>query len=73
MSPSPSIAQNVTPLSSRRYSSPLPPSGSRTTPIYSDRFIPSRRSSNLEEVFDVMDGNDASATRNDGKSNAAHF
>jgi WD40 repeat protein len=50
----------------RRYSSPSPsslgrhslggtPLSSSASPVYSDRFIPSRRSSNLEEAYDNME------------------
>ena len=40
----------------RRFSSPLP---SMTPPVYSDRFIPSRSSSNLDDALDILDNVDA--------------
>jgi hypothetical protein len=36
--------------------------------VYSDRFIPSRLSTNLEEAFDMMDNRDSSQRENRAKS-----
>jgi hypothetical protein len=45
------------------------PPGSRDSPknTYSDRFIPNRLSTNLEEAFDMMENRDSSLRENRGK------